>query len=357
MKKKEGRFRQWYEAKHKTYDGLRKLVEELLVRILDEEGLKKGDEYILIDSRLKEADSFQKKTETIERGQRKYCSPTDITDIAGIRIVASILSDRKKLFSLIERHFSIDHDKTVDEQKRLGEDRIGYRSKNYVATLNREILESSSHFTKFEGLWFEIQVKTILDFAWGEIEHDRNYKYAGEFPSGSHIPRRFKLVAGLLEIADNELDYISNQANRYNKTVLEKIKKGQFVEINPRSLRLYLTKRFAKISGFKPYFGFGVTDNILDELKSMGINSIGKLHQIIPKDFSQRHKKIAQTTNNESLSALTRQVLMIHNIQKYFNLAWKRHYNTIDYHTVEILNEFGIKLTRLPDGLEIGEPE
>jgi ppGpp synthetase/RelA/SpoT-type nucleotidyltranferase len=32
------------------------------------------------------------------------------------------------------------------------------------------------------GLNFEIQVKTLLDFAWQEIEHDRAYKTSAQFP-------------------------------------------------------------------------------------------------------------------------------------------------------------------------------
>jgi putative GTP pyrophosphokinase len=41
---------------------------------------------------------------------------------------------------------------------------------------------SIPYYEKFMGLNFEIQVKTLLDFAWQEIEHDRAYKTSAQFP-------------------------------------------------------------------------------------------------------------------------------------------------------------------------------
>jgi hypothetical protein len=55
-----------------------------------------------------------------------------------------------------------------------------------------------------------------------------------------------------------------------------------------------------------------------------------------------------------SFSAIIRDVLTIHFGNKYFKEAWKKHYDTLDYHTYKFFEKFGVKLA-LPSGLEFDE--
>jgi putative GTP pyrophosphokinase len=358
MMNREDYHRNWYETQSHIYDELRKLVEESIRNRLDQEGFKKNHEYVLVDSRLKTADSFLTKMEKFEEGKFKYSNPTEITDIAGIRIVACIMSDIQKLSSLIERDFHIDTNRSEDKSKKLEHNKLGYRSINYVATLSYETLEDAPEYKKFDGLNFEIQVKSILDFAWDVIEHDRNYKALQEYPGDSDIARRFYLMAGLLEVADNELEYLSQQAAMYDNTLLKKIEEGQYIEITPLSLRLYLTKIFGEMRWFKPYFR--VIDDILDELRSMGITSITQLHQIIPDRFDAAYREATGDKDYVTLSALVRDILILYNPQEYFSVAWKHHYNCLDHHSAKLFNKLGKLgdvIKYLPPELEIGEPD
>lgn len=290
--------------------------------------------------------------------KHNYSNPTEMIDIAGIRIVACILSDIRKLSSLVEADFRIDKDKSEDKSKKLDHNKLGYRSINYVATLSHETLENEPAYTKFDGLNFEIQVKSILDFAWDVIEHDRNYKAMQEYPAHTQIPRRFYLMAGLLEVADNELESLSERAATYDNVLLKKIEQGQHIEINSRSLRLYLTKKFGNLRGFKAYFR--AIEYILDELKSMGINSIAQLDRIIPDGFEATYKEASEDKEPVTLSALIRDILILYNPEEYFRVAWKGHYNCLDYHSAIIFNKLGKLedvIKYLPPGLEIGEPD
>ena len=56
---------------------------------------------------------------------------------------------------------------------------------------------------------FEIQLRTALQHAWAEVEHDLGYKVDDAVPEA--IRRRFSRVAGLLEIADQEFVSIRRQ--------------------------------------------------------------------------------------------------------------------------------------------------
>jgi hypothetical protein len=56
-----------------------------------------------------------------------------------------------------------------------------------------------------------VQIRTILQHAWAEFEHDVRYK--GTIPE-EHVPdldRRFTLAAGLLELADREFSAIRDR--------------------------------------------------------------------------------------------------------------------------------------------------
>ncbi len=57
----------------------------------------------------------------------------------------------------------------------------------------------------------QVQIRTVLQHAWAEFEHDIRYK--GTIPE-EHVPdldRRFTLAAGLLELADREFSQIRDR--------------------------------------------------------------------------------------------------------------------------------------------------
>jgi putative GTP pyrophosphokinase len=347
-------YRLWYENNKQFYDELTVTVKESIEVYLNKEGLKQGSDYLLVDSRLKKYDRFMEKiNRPDEEGKPKYSSPEQITDLAGIRIVGYILSDTTTICSLIERYFDIDENRTIRPTHRLKENQVGYRSTNYIATLREETLLKPEH-KKFIRSFCEIQVKTLLDLAWSQIEHDRNYKIAEEFPKGTDIPRRFNLLSGLLEVADNEFEVLSKDVRKYDKTISEKIEKGELnLEVSAYSLRLYLNQ-FDDIPGFRPYF-VGI-DDIVGELNSMGINKLDQFHHIVPKDFKEKYAKVSEIMDYVTYSALIRDILIIHNHKEYFEKAWKHHFNTFDYHSAKVFDAFQVDTSNFPVDLVFDNP-
>lgn len=143
----------------------------MVKEILDKEAI----EYVHIEARLKKFDSFEEKIVT-----KPYSKPEEVTDLAGVMIVGSVLSNAELISKIIKRgkEFKIDWKNSQDHFIKLAEDRMGYRGKNYAAIFREEAFRDANEYKKFKDLRFEIQVKTLLDYAWGKIEHDRNYKTA-----------------------------------------------------------------------------------------------------------------------------------------------------------------------------------
>ena len=63
----------------------------------------------------------------------------------------------------------------------------------------------------------EIQIRSILQHAWAEIEHDLGYKSKHAIPLP--IRRRFSRLSGLLELADQEFDGLRSNLRAYSEEI------------------------------------------------------------------------------------------------------------------------------------------
>lgn len=70
----------------------------------------------------------------------------------------------------------------------------------------------------FKNIKFEIQIRSILQHAWAEIEHSTKYKSELQVPP--HITRDFCRLAGLLEVADSEFIRSRNAMSEYKASLI-----------------------------------------------------------------------------------------------------------------------------------------
>jgi ppGpp synthetase/RelA/SpoT-type nucleotidyltranferase len=151
-----------------------------------------------ISYRTKEPEKF------IEKCERKaYEHPLkQMKDLAGIRIVTFFEKDVAKIEEIISRNFVKDdlHSMTkAPASSRV----LSYRSVHLVTKLSDE-LACQPEFHEFKDLTMEIQIRSVLQHAWAEIDHDSRYKSNFELPP--ELERRLYLIAGLLEVADREFN-------------------------------------------------------------------------------------------------------------------------------------------------------
>lgn len=147
----------------------------------------------------------------------KYRALDDITDCVGVRVITYFHDDIDRVSKVIHEHFLIDENESVDKRKDLAFDEFGYKSLHLISSLN-EARASLAENANFKGLRFELQVRSILQHAWAEIEHDR---YEQDFPLPSTIARKYARLASLLEIAEEEFADIREQSDTYGTLVSE----------------------------------------------------------------------------------------------------------------------------------------
>lgn len=183
-----------------------------------------------ISYRVKEKDSLSKKIEKKD----KYESIVEITDIIGLRIIVNYSDEVDSIAEILEKEFNIDTENTIDKRATLDPDRFGYLSLHYVGQLNKERVKLIE-YKRYKELKFEIQIRSILQHTWAEIEHDIGYKSKIEIPKS--VRRQFSRLAGLLEIADNEFINIRNSLSGYEKHIEKAIETSlEGIDINAISL-------------------------------------------------------------------------------------------------------------------------
>lgn len=146
----------------------------------------------------------------IEKVKRKnYERPQNqLTDISGIRIIVYFEHDVEAVSKIIENSFRVDMENSLNRDNVLSTNEVGYRSVHYVCDLGNDRIKLPE-FSAFANLRFEFQVRTVLQHAWAELAHDRNYKFAGRLPKP--LERKLFLLAGILETADSGFSELSHQ--------------------------------------------------------------------------------------------------------------------------------------------------
>lgn len=187
-----------------------------------------------IEYRVKTEDSLAGK---LEMKGSKYASLKDITDIIGLRVITFYTDDVDKVASAVERMFTIDWANSIDKRKAHEIDSFGYLSLHYICSMPDFPYR------------FEIQMRTILQHAWANMNHDTGYK------SGVEVPRRYfrnmSRLAGMLELIDDEFSKIRSELTDYRRKVQALVASGNLDEValDGDAFRSYLNlKPFANLN-------------------------------------------------------------------------------------------------------------
>lgn len=221
-------------------------LSSVVARVIEECLGKRKISVHSVQSRSKDPVSFGRKSAIPSEENPelpKYDNPLEqITDLAGVRVITNVLQTIEDVDKLITDEFKIieKSDKTKDL---MNSEKFGYQSVHYLVSLNGSRAELAE-YEKYSAGIVEIQVRTILQHAWAEMEHDIQYKSSYSIPS--EIRRRFMSLAGMLEVADREFEAIQDADKKLSAVAQAQVAKGRLagVEITPRSLKAFLDKSF-----------------------------------------------------------------------------------------------------------------
>lgn len=316
----------WYASHVQVYKSLAEIIAATLRAILKHNKI----DYVDIPFRAKTIDSFQEKIR-----RKKYKDPKfEMTDLAGIRVIAYIEADVGRISNIIQTSFHIHTEFSVDKTTDLGEDRFGYRSVHYVCEIGPS-REALPEFSPYKDLLFEIQVRTALQHTWAEIEHDRSYKFSGDLPP--KIKRRFHLVAGLLELADREFDELTNEIDNYKTEIHRKADSGNLsIELNSTSILEFINIKLSRHHPKVSIAPTAISQDLIEELNLFDIKDLKDLDSILPESLINLEQK--HQVKNNSFGFL-RNAMMYADIHKYFEKSWRSSWSGFDERSIALLSE------------------
>lgn len=227
-----------FDSEEPLYETWAKKLELLVREILETNKLSVHS----VSGRTKNRKSLEKKIESKSRGY--YTNLEDITDVVGVRVITYFADDVDRVAESIKQEFAIDVSASIDKRGQLDPEAFGYLSVHYIISLN-DNRERLPEYKRLMGLKAEIQIRSVLQHAWAEIEHDLGYKTEGAIPRS--VRRRFSRLAGLLELGDDEFIHIRNQLNEYTIDVTKNIVEApQLVEIDKISLISFIKTKFCE---------------------------------------------------------------------------------------------------------------
>jgi putative GTP pyrophosphokinase len=295
-----------YASQRPVYEAFTENANELLRKLLEDRGI----EFSSIEKRTKSMESLKGK---VERGDKvgKYNSLQEITDLSGIRIIAFLKEDCKKISALLSETFVVDTINSIDKEDETDPDRFGYQSIHLILAYSEDRIKLPE-FKRFLGLKFEVQVKTLLQHTWSTIDWKLRYKRRSEAPK--RLRRRLFRISALLDAADDELSYVYEQVSNIKSYYATAISTGDLsLEIDLDSVDALLTSRarpdgpIAKLIGkLNPIPNTNQTEqqesvssaSFLPTLKAAGITDLRQLDQRIKSiDDAQFAKFQAAVTN------------------------------------------------------------
>lgn len=305
----------WLEENLPKYE----LLGKFIVFILENQLQLNGIDYLSVTHRTKTKEGVYEKII-----RKSYKDPfNDLMDFSGVRVILYFESDIEKVSSIIESLFNIDTKNSINNEQRLSSNKIGYRSIHYVCDIGDK-RKDLAEYEIISNLRCEIQVRTMLQHAWAELTHDRNYKLNGKLPL--EIERKINLYSGMLEIADIGFSEIISTVSDYrtllnskditNSTTqtIDSISLIEFVKQVVKEIGLDVEEPKVKSEAFM--------NELLCEIEFMGITTFAELKSLIPDNYAK-----AYTEFNERFSYLgfIRDLLLIKDFRKLHtcpNLNW-----------------------------------
>jgi ppGpp synthetase/RelA/SpoT-type nucleotidyltranferase len=253
---------------------LNEATEEFLssvTTLIDDAGIN----YLSVTGRAKSVASFAAKAVRESDGRPVYDDPlTQITDQVGLRVITYLRDDVEAVAGLLADEWTVLDDRDMG-QETAADGRWGYASRHLVLQPSTGT-GSADRDERVPWLVLSVQVRTVLQHAWAEFEHDVRYKGSVPVGQAADLNRRFALAAGLLELADREFTAIRDR-------ILATVTNDPW-GTDPQSGRISTADLTAFLAGRYTGAGWSRTDHytwIAGLLADLGIRSLGDLEAVL----------------------------------------------------------------------------
>lgn len=288
----------------------------LVTGLLDDAGIN----YLSVTGRAKTVASFAGKAGRRRAdGRPLYADPlTEITDAVGVRIILYLQSDVAAVADLLGDQLVVLHDRDLG-QETADEGRFGYASRHLLVSFDQD-RQAPAAYSTLGAHAASVQVRTVLQHAWAEFEHDIRYKGSIPEEHARDLDRRFTLAAGLLELADREFSAIRERIQE-SMTEQQLTTDAADPRISAPDLATFLAGRYADA-------GWSRTDHyawISGLLLELGISSLDELADLLGSvDTAAIHARMGYRQPTRAVRRLDDALLAVFG-EQYLDLHGNAH--------------------------------
>lgn len=267
-----------------TYDQHRPIFKEILSGV--ENRLKdtlKLASMPTFKTRVKKFDSYYRKLIRVKPKIVENQLPV-LTDMIGIRVICAFLEDIGNVERQIVENFDVVEIERKGAEQTFKE--FGYESVHVLIKLPQDLITEKIKKYIPEDLVCEIQIRTILQNAWAEVEHELVYK--SEF-SPFDLPLRRKLASmnASLTLADIIFQEIRDYQNKLNNELdcrrmsfYEKADELSNELLLPKEEGKTLNHNYENIASSSPYVHGTIDDMILEAIQSHNAGNMERAVEI-----------------------------------------------------------------------------
>lgn len=187
-------------------DSIRKFFKDIFLN---------SDFYINTNARVKTEDSIREK---FLRNNYYYLYPNSIEairnlpDLIGVRIECRFMDDEKKIYDVICRNFTIKSEDGFYKSELNSNIQLKLSEKQPMIQKNGfEIYKIDGRFVDGENIInFELQIKSLVNVFWGEIDHRVLYKNFNYMITEDFIRAIMFSIKANLSMVDNQLQSVYN---------------------------------------------------------------------------------------------------------------------------------------------------
>jgi len=229
-------------------------------------------------SRVKSFNSYYRKVLRLKPEQvEENRSLIYLTDMMGIRMICAFLEDINIGLEQIKTLFEIKEVEVKGAEKKFSE--FGYESIHVLVKIPEEFIPKLEG--KYEGLTAvsdelvcEIQIRTILQDAWAEVEHELIYKT--EFnPFDIPLRRKLASINASLTLADITFQEIRDYQNKLNSELDKRRRSFYDMADNLLNEKMPEKKEISRVTPFVQ----GTIDDML--LKAISAHNEGRLEDAV----------------------------------------------------------------------------
>jgi putative GTP pyrophosphokinase len=215
-------------------------LKQYLARVLSDANIAPH----MISVRVKDVDSVRGKLL-----RKDYQNPRrQLTDVIGARIILYRGEDVDRVAELLRGGLKVRERDSADKRLSLGLREFGYRSYHLIGGVNPAV-HATRGLLALRTKMFEIQVRSILEHVWAEIEHSVAYKSGAELPS--ELKRRFASLAAVLEMLEHEFSTISKETSALVDVACSRIRSGKGLRLDVPTLLAWLEVNYSDGLSFR----------------------------------------------------------------------------------------------------------